>query len=357
MNKIPIEVSQHLRFIGLVSSFFIVYIHGTTLKYSDSIGYDTGVGQLQSLLSHNVFHVALAVFFISSSFFLFAGVNGFSSIFQQIRKRGVTLLMPYLFWSSAWLILVYLVKNIFNINLSIIDSSLFWHLFFDPLPGQLWFLRDLIFLVLISPVFLLVNTYALIFFTFMVMAWWLHFGTPTVISLREGYYQLVSNQALAWFLVGCVLAREPDFFLKRIKNGVPSYLLVVFALIWIFIPYLSLPGNVAHGISVISGSLFLFLSISLFKRLSGSQVVRFLSSYTLLIYLAHHPALGVIQSFVISINPRSEVLHLATYLFIPGLVILAIVVFFGLVDRFFSSFIFVANGGRKLEKLFKTDCC
>jgi hypothetical protein len=218
-------------------------------------------------------------------------------------------------------------------------------------------MRDLIFLVLISPVFLLVNTSALIFFTFTVMAWWLYFQTPTVISLREGYEQLVSNEALAWFLVGCILARYPELFLKKIKKGAPSYLLVVLALIWIFFPYLSLPGEIAHGLSVISGTLFLFLSISLFKRMAGCEAVRFLSSYGLLIYLAHHPAIGVIQSFVISINPRSEVLHIAAYLFIPILLILAIVVFFGFVGRFFSSLALTANGGRKLEKLFKESGC
>lgn len=350
---VPPNVSLHLRLIGLISAIFVVYIHATTLKYGADISWLSPIGRIQGLLSHNMLHVAIPIFFLNASFFLFAGLQGVSPLYERMRRRIYSLLVPYLAWSAFWLILVLGLNHLAGFQLVEFDGPVLRHLFVDPLPGQLWFLRDLLMLVVFSPLVLVMPFRLLVVLTISVLCWWLFEQTPSVLSMRQEWYEVISNEAIAWFFIGAAAARKPVLTSSLLERGAPITILILLAAIWLVGPYLTLPSQLAHGISIVAGTLFLLFAINPLAPVARHPIVNFLSGYGFLFYLGHHPALGMLESVIIALAPGSVVLHALVYVFMPLFVIAMIVLVFGSLYRLANPIVFILNGGRSLQPIGK----
>ncbi len=106
--------------------------------------------------------IAVMLFFAVSGFLFFVGNDGTAS--QQARKiksRVRSLLVPYLVWSAIAIVIYYVLQALpltagwFTnssrrvVGRSVVDLVMIW--LFDPIAYQLWFLRDLFLVVLLTP--------------------------------------------------------------------------------------------------------------------------------------------------------------------------------------------------------------
>lgn len=115
-------------------------------------------------ISHNLSRIRNPLFFLFSGFFFFRKMEEWSSGFycSQLKKRIMSLVLPYLLWNVIMIVAMY-IKNYAFISLFSMEPGedllkfrgtslyeMFWH---TPVNYPLWFLRDLICMSVLSPVF------------------------------------------------------------------------------------------------------------------------------------------------------------------------------------------------------------
>lgn len=132
-------------------------------------------------LSHVLTHIAVPCFFLISGFLFFINIKEWSwkQYKSKLKSRITTLFIPYIVWNiTPWLLMVigYFLKGYFvdnsleklygyisNYNLNVLYNCYHWSetrvnwlgdnlIMTAPYDLPLWFLRDLIFMVILTPV-------------------------------------------------------------------------------------------------------------------------------------------------------------------------------------------------------------
>lgn len=158
----------YLRFPLIIA---VVFIH---TQLGDTIINGMSVAGENNFLIHNLlFHIitnelariAVPLFFFMSGFLFFYKTDTFNldSYIKKLKKRFRSLLIPYIFWNIVVVLLFFLSQLFLSSLLSgknklIVDYSIIdWlNILWDkgdgsPICYQFWFIRDLIVVVLLSP--------------------------------------------------------------------------------------------------------------------------------------------------------------------------------------------------------------
>lgn len=126
--------------------------------------------------------IAVPLYFLMSGYFLYNQKNLTSSTYKQILiKRIKSLVVPYLLWNLASLILNILGGNILFHSKDIGDILI---LFvkqtpsLGPINHPLWYLRDLFIFVLISPICYIIgkSVFKHVFLLMLILLWLIGFG-------------------------------------------------------------------------------------------------------------------------------------------------------------------------------------
>lgn len=165
MNK---YLSDKIRVLSFVAIILVLYIHSGFHEYPHEIEGMTFNILLQEFISGKIGRCAVPLFFAISGYLFFLHTEaGIEAIWQKMRKRVKTLLVPYLI-ACLFLPLFYVIMEMvsgtgrfinsenFSDNLQLPLGKLLYYLYFDsgtgsPCAFHLWFLRDLIIIVAISP--------------------------------------------------------------------------------------------------------------------------------------------------------------------------------------------------------------
>ncbi|MES1944098.1 hypothetical protein PC39_08284 [Salinisphaera sp. PC39] len=333
----------------------VVYIHGTTVGFTSGDWSDPSAW-IQGYLSHNLFHVSLLIFFFCSAFLLFVGVDGIGDIGGKLRKRGRSLIVPYLLWSGLWLVVLLLARLVGNLDLGAQEApsgveAVLYRLFVDPVAGQLWFLRDLIVLTALSPLLFVLPRWvgpALLAAAYVV---WLWVPTPTVIENRSGWWEIVSTEAIVWFLAGVVAARFLDLDkLDRILRDRRAWVSLASCVGYLLLPLAKggpfMPASVAFGLSTTLGFVFLVSLYPWIARLVHSEVVARFGSFSFLLYAGHYPTLKIVGLSVVAILGPSAEVALATYALAPLVVIIGVIFGLSVLGRVWPGAVLALNGYR-----------
>src|SRR5690554_590157 len=187
---INLYLSHKLKALSFLLIVFVVFLHSKNLEInigssSETIseGYNT---YIQYVISDGITRIAVPLFFMISGFLFFFGVNSFSlnTYKTKIYKRIKTLLVPYLFWTTFTILFYYILqsfpfsKPFFTKGLireySYVDYIL--RILINPLPYQFWFIRDLMLLVLISPLlFFGIKKIKLVVISLLLYTWFFEF--------------------------------------------------------------------------------------------------------------------------------------------------------------------------------------
>lgn len=157
------QVIELLRFPLIV---LVVYVHMLPFEYvplSLKMNADNIYNIVTELISHYLGRLPVPCFFLFSGYFFFNKITGLNTHIYtcQLKKRVRTLLIPYLSWNIIYIVVIY-IKNLFFYLLGkdIDDSytglnnwSLYNILWGMPLNFPLWYLRDLIVMTILSPLF------------------------------------------------------------------------------------------------------------------------------------------------------------------------------------------------------------
>lgn len=196
--------------MSFISIVFVLYIH-SQFTQDEIAGMHTN-DYIQTFWSGMVGRCAVPLFYMISGYLFFLNVpNGMQSVFGKIRKRVRTLLIPYiigcLFFVGFYVIVEMMPGTSRFLNNSMMSifqqplAKLLCATFYGinggmPYAFQLWFLRDLILIVLTSPLW-----YALL----RQLGWWC---VCIVFMLTYVDIPCVPVLSLFWFIFGGQLAKS-----------------------------------------------------------------------------------------------------------------------------------------------------
>lgn len=166
------RVFDALRFPLIV---LVLYMHIVPLEHFEITGELSSMNIynfMAEFVAHNLGRMAVPCFFLFSGYFYFRKMGKWNASFymHQQRKRLLTLVLPYLLWNVLKIVVILAKGYISNAigwngdaDLNFIYSSSLWELMISPIDEPLWFLRDLIVMTFLAPLF---------YYLFRYLKWW-----------------------------------------------------------------------------------------------------------------------------------------------------------------------------------------
>lgn len=235
-------VLEAIRFPLIV---LVVFIHGLPVTSNSIYNWDLWDTKLYYTISEaiksDIGAIAVPCFFLISGYFFFRKMNSWSWGFykKQLTNRVTTLLIPYIIWNLAF-ILFPLVRYYtlgssgdgFYDNHTLIQNTnwiqLMWAVpgngFSYPMNFPLWYLRDLICMSLISPLFYLLFKYTRGWGLLFLFTFYLAYG---------GNIPGFSTTALLFFGAGAYWGIQKENLLVRFHKYRTIFYLTSFVLLCI----------------------------------------------------------------------------------------------------------------------------
>jgi hypothetical protein len=350
--EITPEVSGKIKLLRLPLIIGIVTIH----SYINSVGYAEKF--FQTFISSTWGGSCVAFLFILSGFLFFRNFSfSLNSYLEKLKSRFWTLLVPYLFWNLAVVAMVLIVLNIPATSSIIqghykkfIEDYSFAN-FIDCLTGyrsgypiafHFWYVRDLIGMVILSPVFLLVARKI----PYLGLAL---FAAPWLLKLKLGFIDIQWLGPL-FFYLGCLIAvQKLDLtWLNRRKNliiGIYLAMAVVLAIIQTS-EIKTFPQHLFECCTRVVGTMAIWCASDLITG-KLQKVCLNLSGLAFFVYAAHEPTLAVLNGYLqrLSKTPNS-ITVMVQYLLIVTITTLVTLAAGSLLQRYTPKFFQVITGAR-----------
>jgi fucose 4-O-acetylase-like acetyltransferase len=350
--QITPEISGKIKFLRLPLIIGIVTIHSSInpVGYADKF--------FQSFISNIWGGSSVSFLFILSGFLFFRNFNlSLNSYLEKLKSRFWTLLVPYLFWNLALLAMVLIVLNI-SATSSIIQGHYKEYIadysfanFIDCLTGyrsgypiafHFWYVRDLIVMVILSPVFLLVARKI----PYLGLAL---FAAPWLLKLQLGFIKIQWLGPL-FFYLGCLIAvQKMDLtWLNRRKSliiGIYLAMAIVMAIMQTYeINFFQ--QHLFECCTRVVGTMGIWCASDLVGG-KLQKVCLNLSGLAFFVYAAHEPTVTVLKEVLerLSKTPNS-ITVMVHYLLILTIATLVTLAAGSLLQRYTPKFFQVITGAR-----------
>ena len=348
-------ISDKIKILSAVSIILVLYIHSGF--HADEIAGMAINDNVQEFISGMIGRCAVPLFFMISGYLFFLKVpNGLHSIFEKIKKRIRTLLVPYII-ACVFFVLFYVILDVtpgvgrfMNSDLSILFEkkwvSILYEVFYRtenglPVAFHLWFLRDLMILVLVSP---------LLYYLLKYLKWaWILIAFVLMFFVPKEFF---SVHALFWFCLGAYLTGVKS---KKVNNVrvekvvILTLLFLTLCLIELFFvdfmvwQYIKIP-IILLGIA----SLWLLYDkiIPATFLLNRHLWIKTICNFTFFIYLFHEPTLNVVRKLIVFVIGKNAAGYLISYLFSPFIFMIAAVIVGIILKKYLPKFYEISVGGR-----------
>lgn len=347
--------SDKIRVLSFILIIFVLYIHSGF--HADEIEGMVMNERVQEFVSGMMGRCAVPLFYMISGYLFFLKVpEGMTSIYGKMRKRVRTLVVPYiigcLFFVGSGVLMAVLPGVSKYMNSSVMPlfskpvGEILRSIFFDagngsPCAFQLWFLRDLILIVVTSPLWYLCLKHLKWGFVAVV------FGLTYLDVPHVPFYSLF------WFALGGQLTKEKI----ESKGGcgiINAELMALCLFLILSIVQLVFPDIIHWGLLRIP---IILLGISgvwgLYDMIMGKNFClsqhRWLATacnFTFFIYLFHEPTLNIVRKLLVVIIGKNTIGYLVSYLLSPWIFIIVLIPVAAFFKRHFVSIYKVCVGYR-----------
>lgn len=357
MNK---YLSVKLRIISLISMIMVVLLHShnTSTKFnSGNMNFNEGYNVfIQNFFSQGITRIAVPIFFCISGYLFFLKFKGtISEYILKYQKRAKSLLLPYLFW-SIWGMFFYFVLQLFPLSKNFFTKDLIVNysfakildtMFLNPIPYQLWFVRDLIVLVILSPLIYWTTKYFRTIPILLLFIIWLGFF--------EFNFVIFSNESIFFFCVGAYFAiNKKEYLTKKLNHRFYLTFIFIWPLIVLFKTVIMSQSSdqivilFSHKISIIIGliAIWSIYDIIMIKKVNPNKVIMSLSYFSFFLYAFHEPILTIIKKGLFYFAGASEIVSIIIYFLAPTMTIIISILFGSFVKKYIPKFYGLITGGR-----------
>jgi peptidoglycan/LPS O-acetylase OafA/YrhL len=331
-------LSKKLRFLSFFLVILVVFIHNYfgNIPPTDTFSYI-----FQTTLSRGISYIANPLFFIISGFLFFRKqeIPSIKNYTEMLFKKIRTLAVPYIL-TSALVLVIYIYLKIDHYT-SITEVIKVW--LTDPVPFQLWFLRYLMLLCIISPlIYYLIKKTKYIYLIFILLAWFIFYS--------EVDWALIS---ITFFSVGAFIAiheiQVPDFN----KN----YLLPASVILgWIFLSYIAciiyednfVVKCLIRNVAILCGLAAVWLLYDIFHKYAGKWLDAGILSYSFFIYLFHLPLIIFVRKALMMTipDPYSVIGSDIVYVLTPIVTVITCIIMGYMLKRFIPPVYNIFTGSR-----------
>jgi Acyltransferase family len=337
----------------------VIYIHNAKgmVQYangSTTVGHSVNnwfLSVIQFLISAELASIAVPVFFLLAGYLFFYGADwSVSSFFNKLKNRVRSLLVPFLFWNILTLVLIAVGQSLsftheyFSGKNPFISDFLFqdyiryiFGIHVNPISYQFWFIRDLMMIVFISPLFYLAikkGAYAFILFLLVI---WFFFNSFSISPAPVGCLFFAIG---AWFAI----EQKSLFMFDCYKKTI--YVVYAVILSWILYTQGQFPN--LHKIGILFGvasALCITLKVSRMPYLRSK--LNQLAGASFFVFAAHEPLLSALRKIAYSsFQPESDLSIFTLYLCIPIVLILLLVFIHQQINQHLPNFTRIITGGR-----------
>lgn len=352
-NK-PLKISSYyqnkITIVSFVLVIMMLYVHGI---YNESELFWMSY-IVKSIISRLSYRVINPTYFSISGFLFFFGINAMADCFPKMKRRIRTVLIPFVLWNiivvleSFIFIHLPFTRVFFNFNLFDKYDNLcegLYNLLICPAGFHLWFLRDLIVYIAISPI---------IYWLIKKFSWYvpvilLVLTPPLMQAFNIGHLEI------AFFALGGTIAMKSD--LQSVKSFLTKPIVTISAAVYLGLSftwdfclpnhfrgeeYLSILFSTCGMITIWRG----YDGLSHITNLENNHVLQTITNYTFFIYLFHEPVFFVIMqlgTFLLGLNNWS-----LSFLYIinPALLIILAIIVAKILKTIVPSLYSVLTGGR-----------
>jgi surface polysaccharide O-acyltransferase-like enzyme len=358
------KVIDFLRFPLIVGVLFIHNGSATVSISGEELG-NSGYMPLHhfcsDLFSQILGRVAVPLFFFISGFLFFLKTPylGKKEYFQKLRARTKTLLIPYLFWNLLYLAFLFLAFSIPALGLSKWINRMSEITAFDfqymltslwglpsrgmyPIVYQFWFIRDLMVVVVLSPIIYLFVKKAKIYGIFLLGVLWF-FNCGFVITG-------ISSVAIFFFTAGAWFGINKQNMVEQMGH-IKSLSFIVYPVLVVadlLTKEYMLVNPYVHKMGIVFGVIFLFNLSSFLLYTNKITVNKFLSTASFFVFAVHEMwLLSPIRKVVFVVLKPSTDVELAILYFVNVIIVISIaLLLYYLLRKFLPRFTKIITGGR-----------
>ena len=326
------QLSNKIRTLSLLATVMVVYRH--SLNYLAFFNSWSGEG-VNGFIQDGFMvltQVAVPYFFLVSGFFFFKKDYYAGEEYKMmLRKKWKTLFIPFVIWNTVGLLCL-LVTGQYSQPVSVGDFIL--RLADSNYYGPLWYVRDLMTLMLIVPVYQWIFRcnnwiiYATVFAALYYM--W--------IPIDCGW---ISTEGIFFFFLAGILQKHQEILQRRLTATVVWLLFAV----WIVLCFTTPFFQYLHKPCTLLGVVVFWL-VSDHIALLDSKVVMRLARYSFLIYVLHFYPLKVMKVALGRLFYGNEWVSLAAYLILPIITCVIVVVIGCIMRRYMPKLYNLSTGNR-----------
>ena len=346
--------SKKITRVSFILSICIIIYHATNTSVYP-MGLYNPLNILESFLS-TIISIAVPTFFIISGFLYYHNCNSLNSCLKKAKKRGFTLLLPYLTFCCIYTIYFLCLYNVpflkdklnnsYNATLS--AENILHGLLFAKYSGILWYVRNLIVLTIISPLIYYSLKIKPISYLILAGLFVIYFIEPNFLSFN--YLQIFS---WCWYYLGAVLSTHiKDFKKLTTKHSLTSLLLglTLSTILCIFnmgLFNIVIPANILFYTNKIFLPLMIVCFWFAFDLFVSNKTIR-IEKISFFIYCTHSLILESIQKTIFLLGNNSFIFAVIDYILSPAVTFCIIIAFALFLNRFLPKVFYILSGGRTL---------
>lgn len=285
---------------------------------------------------YNISNLAVPSFFLMSGYLMAFNMTSFSFgvYFNKLKRRGLTLFMPYIIWNLLCLAYMYVTRQI-------TEFPGWSTVFIGPLNFPLWFIRNLIILNLLYPIiWLMVRYYKWTFFIIVVLTYLL-----IPIAQNAIYIHPYTLTSFVYFYLGVYSGVNRLSFnvtSTAIILGISTLTLISFTLVVLY-PVLNVPY--ANNLYLLCGTITLFVLTYKVVETYNIRPIPLLVAASAFIYFSHKLGPTYISKHLVgALLPEGEASDIIIFIVSPIVASLICVGLYYLLGKIHPSILRVLTG-------------
>lgn len=316
--KMSKEESDRIRIVKWIAIVMVVFLHAYTTEVNFADGNHTvslpkWLMFLETGVSQIIARSGVPIFFLLSAVLLFRADRNYKDV---IRKKARTLLVPYLIWNTFWILIFLVLQSLpftaayfSGSNKPILQCSVKeWLGLYGigqeyPQAYPLWFIRDLMAVVLVFP---LIKAAADKYPELM-----LCIGTGLIVLP----FSFFGKTAIACFLIGAAAVKKKISIMVFDRYSMAEigslYLASLTAALF-------LDSLLIRNVTMLAGIVFwLRLSKEIYVREKQRQAFLRMSEWVFMIYVLHEMSLSSVRKICFRLLPATPLFWFLEYMLIP----------------------------------------